>query len=815
MAATARENMAVAERQARFNAVLGVGPSGAGSAASSAAVFEESAKAAEMQQAKVIALRSALDPLGVAQERLNRELAEYRTLSSAGAISTQELAAAEVLAKKRFDETTTSLQRQMGVRKGLSTMQRQTLIYTASDIFASGASGMSPGMIAMQQGPQVLQAFAVEGGKASATMLRLGLVVGGVGAAVGIATAAWMSHKNALMALDAVANGTGAAIGMTGEQLNQLAVNAAKAGNVTVSAARSMTGAFAGTGKIGGDVMQKLIGLNERYAIATQQKSVAATQELAQAFADPAKGADLLNAKLGFLDGKTAAYVTTLISQNRITEAQIAMAYALDQRLASTADHVTVLGGAWSRTAKLASDAWASMGAAIDRLLGGGTRAEKLADLTRNRDNLARLPDPSSQAQVQRLNGEIQALRNQMAADTRTQQAARANTQTQAARAAINSANPIPGKLQEAQQQLAIIQAARKAGGVSDKESAVAVANLNKEIRAMAAGYSSAAAQAAALHKGSAAASKAEREAAAAARKAAREAEKDKKESIRLTDFQLQGDLKLARLAVDPRKSFSSAQNLVGKLEEEIRLRELIAGYEAGGVDAAKAKVDAQRQLGLELKAEFDARVRADQNIVDFKSTEEMVANATRLPIIYDQNADALQAMKLAGVDAFDRIGEAIVTGTTSWKSWRDVARSSIQDVIGELIRMAAINPLKNALFSGVSGYLTQPTIGKGFFSSLFGKNANGTDSWPGGLSWVGERGPELVNLPRGAQVFPNNRSMAMAASSPVINITLNAQGAGPREVDMLKAEVASLKRDLPGTIIQVSNDARQRRMIG
>lgn len=36
--------------------------------------------------------------------------------------------------------------------------------------------------------------------------------------------------------------------------------------------------------------------------------------------------------------------------------------------------------------------------------------------------------------------------------------------------------------------------------------------------------------------------------------------------------------------------------------------------------------------------------------------------------------------------------------------------------------------------------------------------NALGTDNWRGGLSWVGERGPEVVNLPRGAQVIPNNR---------------------------------------------------------
>ncbi|HEY8359360.1 MAG TPA: phage tail length tape measure family protein [Ramlibacter sp.] len=43
---------------------------------------------------------------------------------------------------------------------------------------------------------------------------------------------------------------------------------------------------------------------------------------------------------------------------------------------------------------------------------------------------------------------------------------------------------------------------------------------------------------------------------------------------------------------------------------------------------------------------------------------------------------------------------------------------------------------------------------------------ANGTDFHPGGMAWVGERGRELVNLPRGSQVIPHQRSMAMAGGN-------------------------------------------------
>ncbi len=47
------------------------------------------------------------------------------------------------------------------------------------------------------------------------------------------------------------------------------------------------------------------------------------------------------------------------------------------------------------------------------------------------------------------------------------------------------------------------------------------------------------------------------------------------------------------------------------------------------------------------------------------------------------------------------------------------------------------------------------------------GHNADGTDYWPGGWSWVGERGPELVELPRGTKVYSAEESRAMAAAGP------------------------------------------------
>lgn len=47
---------------------------------------------------------------------------------------------------------------------------------------------------------------------------------------------------------------------------------------------------------------------------------------------------------------------------------------------------------------------------------------------------------------------------------------------------------------------------------------------------------------------------------------------------------------------------------------------------------------------------------------------------------------------------------------------------------------------------------------------------ARGTSNWRGGWSWVGEEGPELVNIPRGSQVMPAGQSAAAAGGgAPLI----------------------------------------------
>jgi hypothetical protein len=60
-----------------------------------------------------------------------------------------------------------------------------------------------------------------------------------------------------------------------------------------------------------------------------------------------------------------------------------------------------------------------------------------------------------------------------------------------------------------------------------------------------------------------------------------------------------------------------------------------------------------------------------------------------------------------------------------------------------------------NAILANYAKGINVPLRFQGQGGVGFMKNATGTSSSPGGLTLVGEQGPELVNMPRGAQVIP------------------------------------------------------------
>ncbi|MBY0307424.1 MAG: phage tail length tape measure family protein, partial [Phycisphaerales bacterium] len=361
LAETARLAGEADAAQRRYNAVLGVDRAAAPkSARDSAGVFEEAAREAADFEARAKALRAQIDPLGAAQARLNTELAEYAGLANRGAITTAEHAAVQALARQRFDATEKAI-KGVGGATSLTRNQLLTLQYTFNDVVASLASGGSPMTILLQQGGQVTQAFGGLRGTIATLGSSIG-VVGGViaGVAVVVAglTAAWVANDTSTRAVATALAGVGRSSGATAGELERVAQTSAEAGRVSVAAAREMQVAFLRTGKIGAEEMGRAITLARNYAVTVGVETKAGADELAKALADPARGADELNARLSFLDDRTRQYVRTLAEQNNRSEAQRVILAALVPALADAEAATNAFGRAWNNGARQASNAY-------------------------------------------------------------------------------------------------------------------------------------------------------------------------------------------------------------------------------------------------------------------------------------------------------------------------------------------------------------------------------------------------------------------------------------------------------------------------
>lgn len=90
-----------------------------------------------------------------------------------------------------------------------------------------------------------------------------------------------------------------------------------------------------------------------------------------------------------------------------------------------------------------------------------------------------------------------------------------------------------------------------------------------------------------------------------------------------------------------------------------------------------------------------------------------------------------------------------------------------IQSIIESV--WGAIKPLVEGVGSaigkvaGLVGSVTNVVSGGGKGSGgKPGKNARGDNNWRGGLTWVGEEGPELLEVPKGARILPTKESAAV-----------------------------------------------------
>lgn len=258
MAEAERLAASISDNQARFNSLLGVGDSGAGSARDSAAVFEQAAREAEAFDASVAALRAQLDPLGAATQKLNAELASYADMAARGAITSDELAQAQALARQRFEEATGSAQKSVTIMDQLwASVSRLVLAYVSLQ-----GMRMLGGMVdewSEIQARVVNATGSIEDGRA--VLERLGDMARRTYSDLNQTAESWLSSATSLSALGVSINDQLDLV----ESLNNAMVISATRGERAASVQRAWADAMA-LGKLSGDQLNSILTGSDRLA---------------------------------------------------------------------------------------------------------------------------------------------------------------------------------------------------------------------------------------------------------------------------------------------------------------------------------------------------------------------------------------------------------------------------------------------------------------------------------------------------------------------------------------------------------------------
>lgn len=129
----------------------------------------------------------------------------------------------------------------------------------------------------------------------------------------------------------------------------------------------------------------------------------------------------------------------------------------------------------------------------------------------------------------------------------------------------------------------------------------------------------------------------------------------------------------------------------------------------------------------------------------------------------------------------FANVGSAL----TSLSSIFSSVFSGIMKVVEKAYNF--VKPLIEGIGGAVSGISGVVSSGLGWIADKLGRNATGTKYWRGGLSLVGEHGPELVQMPSGSKVYTNTETRAIGNNSHVIDSTTSGQKLTSNSINIAK----------------------------
>ncbi|MFC5358051.1 phage tail length tape measure family protein [Azospirillum himalayense] len=200
-----------------------------------------------------------------------------------------------------------------------------------------------------------------------------------------------------------------------------------------------------------------------------------------------------------------------------------------------------------------------------------------------------------------------------------------------------------------------------------------------------------------------------------------------------------------------------------------------------GATDQQKSAIQVQADIDSWLKSQnktYESLTAAERQRVD-NARNAAIANAD-LELSIQRQEDAMKAVADTLERAFERVGDAIVDAFVAGKgegvSFGSVMKGVIASIASDMVKLAFINPMRNAVFGGGSPSLW----------NAFGSNANQNAANQSGMGGVGDY------LSLGAKFIPSswmNGALNGAASALGIGgASIAAQGAAASTI----AEVAA-----------------------
>lgn len=147
------------------------------------------------------------------------------------------------------------------------------------------------------------------------------------------------------------------------------------------------------------------------------------------------------------------------------------------------------------------------------------------------------------------------------------------------------------------------------------------------------------------------------------------------------------------------------------------------------------------------------------------KLSKENIDKATAA---YKNQQDVLQQGLLVAINS---ITFALSAQGGAWKALGNVILATAQQIINAMLAESIAKMIAGEAHKGLFGLATA-AIGIAAITSMFNSIpafATGTNFAPGGMALVGERGPEVVNIPQGSKITPNHMIGGMGGGTNVV----------------------------------------------